>query len=141
MNRKRTFVAWQIVAICLVAPMGAHAQNTVVLEAEADAHVRTDLDVRANDNYGCQQAIIIGTSRGGGGLEFGEADAMRSLIRFNLSGITAEDVESASLVLTLFGFDNGLSTSVYTVDVHRIVDSGSRTPWIEGNGMEGMHKV
>ncbi len=137
MNRKRTFTAWLLVVVFLVAPMGALAQNTIILEAEADAHVRTDLDVRANDNYGCQQFIAVGTSRGGGGLGFGGADAMRSLIRFNLSGITAEDVESASLVLTLFGFDSGLSTSVYTVDVHRIVDSVSLTPWIEGNGMEG----
>jgi hypothetical protein len=76
--------------------------------------------------------IIIGTSRGGGGIPFGGPDAMRSLIRFDISGLTSP-AESAILELTVHSFDNGSSSSVYTVDVHNIVDS-TLTPWIEGNG-------
>ena len=53
-------------------------------------HIRTDLSVRRNDNYGCERSIAVGSSRGGGGIPYGDADAMRALIRFNLSNIYDE---------------------------------------------------
>ncbi|MGA9363425.1 MAG: T9SS type A sorting domain-containing protein [Bacteroidota bacterium] len=104
------------------------------LLALKDTYVRTDLDVRRNDNYGRQQAISIGTSRGGGGIPFGGADAMRMLVQFDLTGVSPTNLTSAVLELTVF---ESVVPSTYQVDVHRIVASGSLTPWIEGNGFEG----
>jgi len=117
----------------------------VLLEvsAAADAYVRTDLDVRRNDNYGQQEFIMVGTGRGGDGKPFGSADAMRSLIRFDLSRVPPVRLTSALLELTLHSFDGIPSSSVFelpptfTVDVHRILDSSTLTPWVEGNGFEG----
>ncbi|RPH56355.1 DNRLRE domain-containing protein, partial [bacterium] len=105
----------------------------IALQAIADASVRTDLDVRRNDNYGCEAFLLVGTSRGGGGLPFGGADAMRALIQFDLSAIPSGSVTNAILELTIFDppYDNGQSTSVYTVNVHRVL-----APWMEGNGNE-----
>lgn len=146
----------------------------ITIEGVSDTYVRTDLDVRRNDNYGCDKSIAVGTSRGGGGIPYGEADAMRSLIRFDLTNIYTRlealcadivgrianhkdhfighlgkcgrneiQLESAVLELTLLGapntFDQGLPTSVYKIDVHRVLDSGPLTPfvtWVEGNGRE-----
>lgn len=125
-----------VAGIPLAQAQPASSNKSLVLPAQADAAVRTDLDVRRNDNYGCEPTLIVGTSRGGGGIPFGGPDAMRSLIRFDLSSIVQGRVTSARLELTFAAFDNGLTTSVYQVDVHRIVDSGSRTPWVEGNGAE-----
>lgn len=102
----------------------------LVLTSRADAAVRTDLDVRRNDNYGCDAYVIVGTGRAG------EADAMRSLVRFDLSSIVQATIASARLEMTLHSFDNGSTSSVYRVDVHRVVPSGQRTPWVEGNGTE-----
>ena len=50
---------------------GAVATVTVSVPAEVDAHVRSDLDVRRNDNYGRQQVLMVGTSRGATGLPAG----------------------------------------------------------------------
>jgi hypothetical protein len=116
---------------------GVGGHSTLVLRAEADASVRTDLDARANDNYGCGMQPYVGASRGGGGIPYGKADAMRSLVRFDLSGVD-EPVARATLKLTIrvrSGLPSGGNLR-YTVDVHRIVESGTRTPWIEGNGSQ-----
>lgn len=118
--------------------IGAHELGQLV-RASADTHIRTDLDVRRNDNYGCQESMVIGSSRGGGGIPFGGPDAMRALVQFDLSSLNTmsfSHVRSAILEMTLDSFDTGLSSSVYKVDVHRILPSGPRTPWIEGNGLE-----
>ena len=104
------------------------------LQAVADAYVRTDLDARRNDNYGAQQVIGVGTSRGGGGIPFGGPDAFRTLIQFDLTGVAHADLTSAVLEMTVF---ESVFPSTYEVDIHRIVASGSLTPWIEGNGFEG----
>ncbi|HEX8112983.1 MAG TPA: hypothetical protein VF516_34865 [Kofleriaceae bacterium] len=89
---------------------------------------------RSNDNYGCQESIEIGSSASG------SADAMRGLVQFDLSSLTAFPfVQKAFLEMTLFGFDRGLPdvASVYTIGAFRIIPSGTRTPWLEGNGVEG----
>ncbi len=104
-----------------------------VLEAEADATIRTDLNSRRNDNYACDPWLLVGTGRGGGGIPLGGPDAIRSLIRFDLSGVS-QPVTSAFLELTPAPFSHG---TVFTVDIHRIVDSGILTPWIEGDGTVG----
>ena len=44
-------------------PGAVNAQPMV----SADTYIRTDLDIRRNDNYGLQGFIEVGTSRGGGG--------------------------------------------------------------------------
>jgi hypothetical protein len=62
----------------------------ITIDAEADTYIRTDLDIRRNDNYGCEGLIAVGTSRGGGGTSYGAPDAMRALVRFDLSGIGAK---------------------------------------------------
>jgi hypothetical protein len=110
------------------------ALETVRLEAVADTIIRTDLDARRNDNYGCQQILAVGTGRGGGGIALGEADAMRSLVQFDLSSLpTDAAIHSATLQMTVAQYDNGQPSSVYRVDAHRIID-----PWREGNGLEYM---
>ncbi|MBN1606428.1 MAG: DNRLRE domain-containing protein [Polyangiaceae bacterium] len=108
--------------------------ETVRLEAVADTLIRTDLDARGNDNYGCQQILVVGTGRGGGGIAWGAADAMRSLVQFDLSNLPADAaIQSATLEMTVTEYDNGQPSSVYRVDAHRIID-----PWREGNGLEYM---
>lgn len=118
--------------------VGAHELPVpAVLQATADSHIRTDLDVRRNDNHGCQESVEIGTSRGGGGIPEGGPDAMRALVQFDLASLPpAASVDRAVLELTVDGYDHGLATSIYQVDVHRVVPSGARTPWIEGDGLE-----
>ena len=111
--------------------------STTVIPASADTYIRTDLDVRRNDNYGMNQDMHLGTSRGGGGIPWGGADAERSLIRFDLSGLT-HPVEQAVLDLTVYGYlYTEASPPIFTVDVHRIISSSPLTPWVEGNGYEG----
>lgn len=118
--------------------IGAH-ELPQVLRAIADSHFRTDLDIRRNDNYGCQESMVIGSSRGGGGIPWGGPDAMRALVQFDLSGLAGSPyphVQRAILEMTVDSYDHGLASSVYQVNVHRVVPSGSRTPWVEGNGLE-----
>ena len=121
---------------CLIAVSGVFASDgfaeTVVLEAVADTHMRTDQNARRNDNYGCFWFSIVGGSRGGGGIPYGGADGIRTLIQFDLSGISR--VASATLEMTVAGYGSFSPPQVYNVDVHRVVDSGPLTPWIEGNG-------
>lgn len=112
---------------------------------QGDTYVRTDLDVRRNDNYGLQDFIEIGTGRGGDGKPAGSADAMRGLIfsfgkgDFNLSELPNEPISSAILEMTVMDFPNG-TNEVYQIDIHRISDYGS-APYgygREGNGYEGV---
>lgn len=113
-----------------------HVGASCVL-ASADSSIRTDLDVRANDNHGCQQLIEVGSSRGGGGIAEGDADAIRALVRFDMSGLPeANELESVQLEMTLEPFVEHDPPSLFQLDVHRIIDSGARTPWQEGNGLE-----
>lgn len=122
-------------ALTSTAPSLAAAVDIV---ASADTYVRTDLDVRRDDNYGMQGFLHVGTSRGGGGIPFGGADAERVLIRFDLGALT-EPVAHAELQLTVGGpgyYPNPPSTT-FTVDVHRILSAPPLTPWVEGNGFEG----
>lgn len=119
-------------------PQGHHV---VTLGAEADTYIRTDVNIRRNDNYGCQDFMEVGTGRRGNLRPEGAPDAMRSLVRFDLSGIDVDTVTSARLLLSLSHFDHGSDDSVYQVDAHRVLPSGhyplpSGPPWVEGNGLE-----
>lgn len=135
---KMIYTVLLALSLALIALAGDKAASTsgLILTSVADASIRTDLDIRRNDNYGCDPTLIVGTSRGGGGIPYGGPDAMRSLVRFDLSSIVQANVTSARLEMTLSGYDSGQPASVYRVDAHRIVPSGPRTPWVEGNGTE-----
>ncbi|PTN10005.1 hypothetical protein [Nitrosomonas aestuarii] len=113
---------------------------SIILDAQTDTYIRTDLDIRRNDNYGMQEFIMVGTGRGGDSKPFGAADAMRALIRFDNSLIPRVQFTSALLEATLHSFD-GSQFSSFTVDIHRILDSGPRTPWVEGTGFEGTETI
>jgi len=116
-------------------PLLALAQTeTITLDAEADTHVRTDVDSRRNDNYGCEGGMQLGTGRGGGGIPWGGPDAMRSFIRFATPSLAAASIVRAELQVTIADFNQGTGSSVFAANVHRVVDSGARTPWVEGNG-------
>ena len=120
-------------------PAGSQANalaetETLTLEAAADTLVRTDLDVRRNDNYGCEGGLMVGTGRGGGGIPWGGADAMRSYVRFAMPAISAAEVLRAELQFTVVAFNQGTGSSVFTLAAHRVIDSAPRTPWQEGNG-------
>jgi len=115
-------------------PMSARAD--VIISASADTLIRTDLDIRSNDNHGQNQYLMVGTGRGGGGIPWGGADAIRSLIRFDLSEFVGP-IGHAYLRLTVMGYDLGTPLTVYNVDVHRILPAPPLTPWLEGNGYEG----
>jgi len=131
------FTASFLIFLTFIIVIGVGARESlaqpITLQAIADAYIRTDDNSRRNDNYGCQQFVMVGTSQGGGGIPFGGADAMRTLIQFDLSTIPPGSVASAILELTILGapYDNGTPTSVYTVNVHRAL-----APWTEGNGIE-----
>jgi hypothetical protein len=74
--------------------------------------------------------MVIGSSRD----PVGAPDAMRALVRFDLSGLVLGPstlVQKVVLRLTLAGFDAGSPSSWYDVQVHRALG-----PWIEGNGLE-----
>jgi DNA-binding beta-propeller fold protein YncE len=115
------------------------AQNQVrslSFQSQKDAYVRSDLNVRKNDNYGMQDFIMVGTSR----QPEGSPDAMRALIQFDLDKVPATQLQSAKLQLSVYGFDNGTNQSLYSIEVHRILENQQswwKTPWNEGNGFEG----
>lgn len=108
--------------------------ETLTLDAEADTLVRTDVDARRNDNYGCEGGLMVGTGRGGGGIPWGGADAMRSFVRFSMPSVLAASVVHAELDFTIANFNMGTGSSVFTLDVQRVLDAPPLTPWIEGNG-------
>lgn len=98
-------------------PTAPHAE---VLAPEADSSVRGDLTVRRNDNYGCDPVLLVGGSRDGEA--YGEPDAIRSFLRFDLSGITGQ-VSSATLELTVDGFRSDNPPQVFDLSVHRVLGS------------------
>ncbi|MCK5646766.1 MAG: DNRLRE domain-containing protein, partial [Anaerolineales bacterium] len=114
----------------------SNANGTLVLEAFADTYVRTDWDIRRNDNYGCQDFMVVGSGRGGDGKPFGAPDAMRAMVRFDLSSIPQKPLESAFLEMTIHSFDQGESTSAYTVEVYSILRRANEPHWEEGDGTE-----
>ena len=122
----RLFVA---IASCLIIYADSSFAAPFVVDVEADTSIRTDLDVRRNDNYGKSNNILVGTSRGGGGIPFGGPDAMRSLLRFDLAEI-ATQATSAVLELTVSRFNE--FPTVFEIGVYQVLE-----PWIEGNGCEG----
>jgi hypothetical protein len=79
--------------------------------------------------------ISVGTSRGGGDIPEGGADAMRILLRFDTSGLTLP-AQRATLELTVHTYISQMPGPEFTVDVHRVVPSAPLTPWVEGNGDE-----
>lgn len=126
-----TILAATLLGATVAAGGGMAWAMPIILPAAGDSYVRTDLDVRRNDNYGAERLVGIGTSRGGGGIPFGGPDAMRPLLLFDLSSITAPSVVRARLSLSILSFPNGINET-YTIDVHRLIG-----PWVEGNGAEG----
>jgi streptogramin lyase len=115
------------------------AQNQVrslAFQSQKDAYIRSDLNVRKNDNYGMQDFIMVGTGR----QPEGSPDAMRALIQFDLDKVPATQLQSAKLQLTVYGFDNPSNQSLYSIEAHRILENQQswwKTPWNEGNGFEG----
>jgi hypothetical protein len=130
MGAKRFVVSCAAALLLTTGVTSSHA--LVVIPDTADAFVRTDLGIRANDNYGLNQYLIVGTGREPGG----EPDAMRSFIRFDLSSLSAP-VGKAILAMNVATYDNGSPDAVYQVDVHRVPSAPPLTPWQEGNGYEG----
>lgn len=114
-------------------------QFPLVLPVSRDAVVRTDVDSRRNDNYGCNPILDVGGSRGGGGVPFGGPDGIRTLLAFDFPPDQPRpelnSVVSARLEMTIVQYQEGFGQS-YQLDLHRIVPSGERTPWVEGNGNE-----
>lgn len=109
-----------------------HPISNINLEAQQDAYVRSDFSIRENDNYGMQQFIALGTSQ----RSLYQPDAMRALVQFDLTKVPLAQLQSATLALTVQGFDSGNSASTYQIDAHRIIE-GPFPVWIEGNGFEG----
>jgi hypothetical protein len=121
-----------------VCDMGAFevppGMDVRAIEPTADAHVRSDLEIRENDNYGMQGVLIVGTGRD----IPGSPDAMRSLVRFDLSDVPRVPLQSAVLELTVHGYDHGSPASDFRVEVHRLLRRSFRSPlWEEGDGYEG----
>ncbi len=104
--------------------------SSFILDVEADAVVRTDQTIRRDENYGKINANLLGSGRGGGGIPFGGADAIRSLLRFDLSGQTTP-ARKATLELTINNIPNRTDSTIFEVGVYRVLE-----PWIEGNGCE-----
>jgi len=77
------------IAVAFFANLQSAHALPLVLDVEADTTVRTDQGARRNDNYGKTNTIMVGTGRGGGGIPFGGPDAIRSLLRFDLTGVAA----------------------------------------------------
>jgi hypothetical protein len=118
-------------------PLAAAAQPPVTLQAAADTSVRIEWDGSANTNWGCEWVVSVGTGRYGFVKPDGAADAMRGLARFDLSSVppTAQ-IAKAVLELTIAQFGAySHPGSTYFVDVHRVIPSGARTPWLEGRGV------
>jgi hypothetical protein len=98
--------------------------------------VRADLVIRENDNYGLQDFIEVGTGRQTANQLEGAADRMRALLHYNVSGLPELNLTSASVEASLLSFDNGLPSSVYTLNAHAITTTWLPSPG-EGNGFEG----
>lgn len=100
------------------------------LLASADATVRADMESRTNDNYGCAPYLAVGRGRAG------EPDLIRSLVRFDIPTVYRDSLpERAFLIMQVDRFRDG-EGQVYQLGVHAVLESGDRTPWIEGNGSD-----
>ena len=117
-----------IVAAFVLA--GSPARGQISIAPVADGDVRTDVDARRNDNYGCDPIINIGATRGGGGLPYGSPDGIRPFLRFDLSQFT-QPVGQAELQMTLSDFHTDSPPQTFVIDVHRVLE-----PWTEGDGSE-----
>jgi hypothetical protein len=125
-------MAFPLIVATVLPPLIPSALSApIIFLADADTTVRRDFDIRENDNYGLDPRLIVGGNRFATGIPFGGADGMRSLIRFDLSAISGP-IRDATLTLTV----NLPRGEAVRLDVHRILDSGPLTPWIEGNGDE-----
>jgi hypothetical protein len=119
--------------------------STDTLFPEKDTYVRSDLTVRSNDNYGLGDVLVVGNHRESiGPLDKDESigpfdkyapDGIRSLLYFPVKRGSAL-VKKATLTMTLYKIWSFAPPQNYIVTVHRIIPSGSRTPWVEGNGCE-----
>lgn len=93
----------------------------------ADTMIRSDLEVRRNDNHGKEAELLVGTDRE---TEWGAPDAMRTLLRFDLSNVFApRGIASAKIQLTYRDAINGPPS--LKLNVHRLLGN-----WTEGNGCE-----
>ncbi len=127
-NARRALCVCLVLAIALilgVAPLGAQA--SVIVEASADSYVRAD--GWANDNFGCTPEIAVG-SRYGSAPFYG-------LIQFDLASLAGRPIASARLQLTIWGWGWGTTASIHRIQVHRLLPTAGRTPWIEGIGTAG----
>lgn len=124
--------AW-LTLMLLAGGLGAQAAP-IVLTASADTHIRSDLDARTNDNYGMNTEMPIGTSRGGLGTNWGDPDAQRILVQFDLTPYMGMQITSAIFEMTILTYQGGTvtPTQTYQFDVHRVT-----APWVEGIGSEG----
>jgi hypothetical protein len=105
---------------------GAHA----IIPASVDTGFSTDLDIRRANDPGMIPFIAVGSARGDVP-SHGRADAMRTIIRFDVSRLT-QPVARARLELTIHSFDDGDRTSSYTVNVHRILPAPLTSLRFEG---------
>lgn len=112
------------------------APALLTMKAVADTTVRTDLDVRRNDNYGLQDTLLAGSGRGGDGRPPGAPDAMRALVRFDLSALAGLKLTAATLEAALHSVDGAPATSLLTLQAHRV--AAGVPAWVEGNGYEGL---
>ena len=118
----RSHYAGAVLALLSVSSVGR--ADTLSVPADADTLVRTDVDERRNDNYGCDAYLELGTSRGGGGIPWGGPDAERSFIHFALPAVSAGNVVRAELQMTFWQVNAGTGSSAFEADVHRVVASG-----------------
>lgn len=111
----------------------AGSNSIVLARPSKDTTVRSDLLVRANDNYGLQKTILVGGNRGG---LTGANDAIRSLIQFDTwPFVNNKNFTKATLKLTV-GWMNGQSGQNFKITAHRITG-----PWTEGNGSEELPPI
>lgn len=114
--------------------LGGLDYPVITVPASADATIRRDHPLRLNDNYGLDPHLDVGGVREDFVGEVDGSDGIVSLLRFDLPEFAAP-IEKAWLDLSLVEYVEGTGQR-YELQVHRVVDSGDRTPWIEGNGCE-----
>lgn len=108
-------------------------EGAAELQPSKDTHVRGDQLSRANDNYGFDPFVNVCASRGGSGMPRGKAGAGLTLLEFDL-GNCARPVRQAILKLEVSVLTQHTCAEPMTLGVYKVIRSGDRTPWIEGNG-------
>ncbi|MDX2475514.1 MAG: DNRLRE domain-containing protein [Candidatus Krumholzibacteria bacterium] len=101
---------------------------SLTVNANADATVQSENIDFETYNFGFDPYLRVGTTM----RDDGPNDAVRSLVRFDLPYEMGAVVE-ARLEMSVVNFPRG-ADQTYQLDVHAVVESGDRTPWIEGNG-------